>query len=284
MRKIRPYILIILAIAVFIIAGYSTPEPNLVTSDVSLKEVAQGFDIIDKYTTPGVYALWSAITLMLVCIVVCVSVVKGRVKVGTLGKTMWHTLVYLLILTLIGYLIAWITALVNGYDYHLFHAYPSFINDIFITGAAVILIAVVSILFFLRKRRKERDKISETSVRKSAASSGELKFDFRILCADLVVSLILAALAYIFSIPNYFILLPIFAVCVSMILWRIIRWRGILLVGIITIMLCIFGFGYTASCALSIGGMGIILPIVFLLFGMLLPLCDIYCRKEKNIK
>lgn len=283
MRKIRPYILIVVAIAIFALAGYYIPKPVPVTPEASLTEIFKGYDIIGKYLSSGLYALCSAITLMFVCIVVCISVIKGRVRSSALGRSILYIFLFSILLSIAGYLTSWITALVKGYDYRIFHTLPSFKNELSLSCGAVLLVLAATLLVYLRRRRIERDRVSESSIRKSASSSGAVKFDFRFLCADLVVSLIFAAVAYIFAIPNYFLLIPIFAVCASLILWRILNWRGLLMVGIVTILLSIIGFGYTAIFAISVGGIGIIVPVVFLLFVMLLPICDIYCRKEKNI-
>lgn len=233
--------------------------------------------------TKGQYLLFNAITLALFCLIFCFSIITGRIRPVKTLATAGRLLLYALITFAAGTLVAWGIAAIVGAEFSFFGLVRGIQFDEWEYIGAVVLTLLIFAGFYIRKRKRSSDKTSSSAIRKSASSSGATKYCFNILYGIMLLLVVLSAAAYFSVGENFFFAVPLAIACASLLLWRIIHWRGIILAGIVTILLLVISFCYIVAVALTTGAMGAVLMLVFIYAALLVPMIDLYCRKEKTI-
>ncbi|MFA5325521.1 MAG: M28 family peptidase [Bacteroidales bacterium] len=231
----------------------------------------------------GGYALLNAITLALFCLAFCFSILSGRIHSGRVFKTMGRIFLFTLIIFALGYLLSWISSKLLGRYFILFGDVKG--GEFYNTAMIVIvaLLAVISLWCYLLKRRKAANLVSSTAIRKSAAASGVTKYSLEIFYGTMLVLLVLSAVSYFAIGENFFFIIPLLIGSVSLILWRLFKLRSVLLIAVIVILLHAFSFCYVIGIALTIEGLYAVLLLAFLYIMTVIPLIDLYSRKEKTI-
>lgn len=256
-RKIRPFILIVTAIAsvLGVVCAIKDPSITLRQPQLSL----------------GLKTLFNAVTFALYCIVLIFSVVGGRSKLLSSAQKGLKLLIWMLILY-IGCTVV--------------TKYVRTSMPLLVVGCTA---GVAAIAFFWRYsagRKRSSDDVSSTAIRRSAAGSGQLKYAWAMLHGALLVSVLIAILFFFLTMKtadNYFILAPLAATVLCLFLWRVIRWRGWLLVAILSVLAEAVIFLYGTFVAYKFGSFATIVAFSLLYLALLVPLCDLYCRKEQSI-
>lgn len=247
-------------------------------------KVAFTLPLLGLFTfSKGGYALVNAIALALFALILCFAVIGGRIRFGKVVASSAKLLLWCIIALAAGTLIAWLAALIVGADFKLFGVIWGIKLDRWIMIAFVAITTLLYLLIYRMKSKRYSDKTSSSAIRKSASASGAIKYSYNTLYASLFLLLILSAAAYFAFGENFFFMIPLLVASASIFLWRIIRWRGVLLLGTIVILLHAFSFLYILSIALTIGAFGGVLLFVVLYIATITPLLDFYCRNVKNI-
>lgn len=256
-RKARPFILVVAILAALAGAWYALHNPS--------------FKISQPQLSFGLRTLFTAITFALYCCVLVFSIISGRSKFAFSAVKAAKILIWMLLLAIVG-------ALVSRY---VTTAYPSEIMY-----ASIGVVAIAFIWRYVARRKRSSDAVSSTAIRRSAAGSGASKYSFAMLHGALLVAM-LATVTYFFltmkKSDNYFILAPLAATLVSIILWRIVRWRGMLLVAILAVLSAAIIFVYGSVVSYGFSAFAPVVAFSLLYLAMLVPMCDLYCRKEQNI-
>lgn len=220
----------------------------------------------------GARILFNAGAFALYCLILCFSVISGRNKPGTSFRKALEIAVWCAFLGLAGKL---------ADDYLIPEGNPAVLP----VSIAVILTVFLAVYFKLRKR--EADKVSSTAIRKSAVASGQLKHTYTVLYGALTVMMAADIIHFAVTIGgdnwNGDTLIPLSATLLAVILWRLVKWRGILAFAVATDLLfaakLIFGMQYVKAFS----ALGTSLAVSLAFVSVVLPLADLYCRKEENI-
>ena len=257
-RKIRLYILIVFALiaaagCIFLV------QQGIATSTV------RPF-IWDPLFTGGQAALVNSIVFALFCLAFVVSVISGRSNLKAVaGKTLK---------------IVCAGAICWGIGFFGLAFIPGeFRYYIFSTLAFIEIGTFVAL--YMRNRKRAGDASASSSIRKSAAASGMTKYAYSVLYGALTALVVSDIVFFAVSYPectNQSLLSVLAVVTASLIVWRVIRWRGILLFTFVTIVLCGVLQIYTIS--VSPDTLGFTLMSVILYSTVAVPVCDLYCRKE----
>ncbi len=256
-RKYRVYILfaLILAVAVVLYAIFKGiwTFPNLSVGK-------------------GVGLLLNAVASALYCLALSFSVVSGRNKLkASFGKASVIAL-WSVVLGLAG----------------------KFVSEYLLPGGSPLVlplsmagILAVTLIIYLKCRKRAADKVSSTAIRKSAAVSGQLKYTYPVLYGALTVMMAADIIHYSVTFRgvswNQETLIPLVVTLISLILWRIVKWRGPLAIAVATdifyLSALLHAFDYT--CGFQALGASLAAFLVFV--SVIIPISDLYFRKEENI-
>lgn len=249
-RKIRTYILIAVILAAM--AAIFTLYRGL-------------WSIPDISVRKGVRILLNAVAFALYCLVLCFSVISGRNRLGASFRKALEIAVWCAFLGLAGkfageYLIP------EG-------------NPVILPASIAVILAIFLAVYF-KLRKKEADKVSSTAIRKSAVASGQLKHTYTVLYGALTVMMAADILHFAVTLGgdvwNGDTLIPLAVTLLAVIFWRLVKWRGILAVAVTVDLLF-------AARLIFVSTLGISLAASLVFVSVVLPLADLYCRKEQNI-
>ena len=149
-------------------------------------------------------------------------------------------------------------------------------------GAPVIVVALF-LWLYSRYRKISGDKAAEVSVRKSAYGAGEIRFAFRVVFASMGILLFTGLLALIFGQPSHYLFMPLALSALSILLWKLLKWRGFMLIGALTVVLYVLLYCVPGYISFTPGNYWPSLALTLLYLGLIVPLSDLYCRKESSI-
>ena len=256
-RKARPYILIAAILATVATVVYAIQDPS--------------FNFHQKELSLGLKTLFNAVTFMLYCIVLIFSIIGGKSRFVQSAVKGLKILIWLLILYIAGTLA---TRFVKT-------SMPSLVTWIS-TG----VVGAVFIWRYFARRRRFANEVSGSSIRRSASGVGEVKYARTMLHGALLAAMAVTVLFFFLTLKsgdNYFILAPLGSILLCMILRKFCRWRGWLLVAIVSVTAQAIVFIYGTWAAYKFGALASALAFSLLYLALLVPLCDLYCRKEQAI-
>ncbi|HPH53611.1 MAG: M28 family peptidase [Bacteroidales bacterium] len=231
----------------------------------------------------GGYLLANSIVLALFCLIFSFALISSRIRPLKVLVASAKVLLWALVAFAIGELIAWVVSLIVGAKFSFMGVVRGVQFDEWVMiGTAVVTALIVAICFFFG-RKKASDRISSTAIRKSAAASGATKYSYNLLYGTMLLLLLLSAILLFTIGENFFFVLPLALAAASVFLWRITTWRGWLLVAIVVTLLHAFSFLYIVIIALTMGALGVLPLFMVIYLALLLPLADLYTRKEKTI-
>lgn len=219
----------------------------------------------------GLRTLFNAVTFALYCIVLVLSVIGGRSKFIPSARKGLKILIWMLLLYICCSLVTRTVAT----------SYP-----ITVSSATASVVAAVFLWRYFVRRKQSSDSVSSNSIRRSASGSGRTKYAWAMLHGALMVSVIMSVLYFFLTLKsadNYFILAPLAAILLCLILWRIIRWRGWLLAAAVALAFEAVVFICGTFSAYGFGSFATVVAFSLLYISLLVPLCDLYCSKEQNI-
>ena len=257
-------------------------DPNALVSDkssIALTIPALGFFSFSK----GGYLLVNSIILALFCLIFSFAVISGRIRPLKVLVASAKILLWALTALIIGELIAWVISMIVGAKFSIMGVVRGVQFDEWVMIGTAAATALIVTICFLWGRKRSADRISSTAIRKSASTSGATKYSYNLLFGAMLLMLLLSAVLLLTIGENFFFALPLGLAAASLFLWRITTWRGWLLPAIVVILLHAFSFLYVVITALTMGALGVLPLFIVIYLALLLPLADIYTRKEKNI-
>lgn len=252
MRKYRLIILLVALAAAVLASGY-VPQP--------VKAESLTF-------ASGGYTTACALILGIFAISMILSFTSGRLTASPWAKVLLWMGLLALIFFGVAFLIIKVTA--------------GLISWLWGIGAPVIVVGL-SIWAYFHFRRKAGEKVSSNSVRKSAAGSGQIKFDFRVLYSSMSLLLAIGIIALVVGAPTHYLVVPLAFAVLAIALWKVAKWRGFMLIGAVTIVLYIAKYCIPEYISFASDKFWPSLALTLLYMGLILPLSDLYCRKETLI-
>lgn len=231
----------------------------------------------------GGYLLANSIVLALFCLIFSFALISGRIRPLKVLVASAKVLLWALAAFGLGELIAWVICLITGAKFSFMGVVRGVQFDEWVLIGTAVLTALIVAICFLVGRKKSADSISSTAIRKSAAASGATKYSYNLLYGAMLLMLLLSAVLLLTIGENFFCALPLAMAAASVFLWRITTWRGWLLAAIVVSLLHAFSFLYIVTIALTMGALGVLPLFIVIYLALLLPLADLYTRKEKTI-
>lgn len=213
----------------------------------------------------GLYILGCALTLALFCLVFTFSVIRGRIVL----PPVFHLTLFSALWVVIVFGIAWL----------LVRFAAGIVGLAAFIGAPALIVALY-LLFFFRGRKKAVRTASAAAVRRSAHSSAAVKYDYRLLFSALIVMLVVGIVALCAGEPTHILFFPVAAASLSFLLWRLLGWRGFLLLGFLAVELCALVYCVPMATGGAPGAFWKVLVLTLLYMSVLAPLADLYCTKE----
>ena len=97
------------------------------------------------------------------------------------------------------------------------------------------------------------------------------------------VLLLSGIIALVVGEPSHYLFVPLAFSTLAVLLWRLLKWRGFMLIGALTIVLYVLRYCVPAHVSFTSGNYWPSLALTLLYLGLVVPLSDLYCRKESSI-
>lgn len=231
----------------------------------------------------GGYLLANSIVLALFCIIFSFALIGGRIRPLKVLVASAKVLLWAIVAFGIGELLAWVISLITGAKFSLMGILRGVQFDEWVMIGTAVITALIAAICYFFGRKKSADRISSTAIRKSASASGATRFSYNLLYGAMLLLLFLSAVLLFTIGENFFFVLPLGLAAASVLLWRVTNWRGWLLVAIVVTLLHAFSFLYIVIISLTMGALGVLPLFIVIYLALLLPLADLYTRKEKTI-
>lgn len=231
----------------------------------------------------GGYLLANSIVLALFCIIFSFALIGGRIRPLKVLVASAKVLLWAIVAFGIGELLAWVISLITGAKFSLMGILRGVQFDEWVMIGTAVITALIAAICYFFGRKKSADRISSTAIRKSASASGATRFSYNLLYGAMLLLLFLSAVLLFTIGENFFFVLPLGLAAASVFLWRVTNWRGWLLVAIVVTLLHAFSFLYIVIISLTMGALGVLPLFIVIYLALLLPLADLYTRKEKTI-
>lgn len=215
----------------------------------------------------GAWLLTSAIVFALLCLCLVLTVRRGRMKARDfLVESGWLALWY------------WVPFGLGRLAWSP-DAAPVWKPDrpMLVWLAAAVLIILLYIWYFLRRKKHFSDKVSASAIRRSAAGSGAAKYCYALLFAGLFVSSIICGIRFACGDSVIHLLVPMLAVLLSLLLYLLTSWKLWYVLGGISLLcyalvwmqsvLAETDFGYMPLLAMIPLFLSLILPLFALGFS-----------------
>mgnify|MGYP003482365699 FL=1 len=190
-----------------------------------------------------------------------------------------------LVALVVGELVAYLVTVIGGSpeSFKLFGVIQGFLCDGVVMIVTISLLVLLTILLYVKKGKKIAIQASSGSIRRSASSSATAKFAYNTLYGALLLLLVLSAVLLFAIGENLFTLVPLALALCGVILWRVTTLRLFLIVSVALILLHSFSFLYCLAVALTLGAFGVVVMIAFFDLMVLIPLIDLYVRRDKAL-
>ena len=203
---------------------------------------------------------------------------RGRAKFAPIWPQSLKTFFIAIAVLLIGELVAYLSCLASGAIFKPFGIVQGVKADnIIMIITALLMVCLMG--FFYWRQRKNVQRQSSHSIRKSAPQTAARLYANNHLYAVLLILMILSLALLLAINENLMFLIPLFAATMALLLHRLTSLRCWYLIAIAFILLHSLSFLYALAMALTIGAFGAVLMIAFLHVKVILALTDLYISK-----
>lgn len=218
----------------------------------------------------GIYIIFILLLLL--------DLMRGRAKFAPIWPQSLKTLLMAIGVLLIGELVAYLSCLASGAIFKPFGIVQGVKADnIIMIITALLMVCLMG--FFYWRQRKNVQRQSSHSIRKSAPQTAARLYANNHLYAVLLILMILSLALLLAINENLMFLIPLFAATMALLLHRLTSLRCWYLIAIAFILLHSFSFLYALAMALTIGAFGAVLMLAFLHVKVILALTDLYISK-----
>lgn len=223
------------------------------------------------FTVPGLglfffskpqYILFNAIIFALFCIALAFNVLTGGMRVKNFLISGLLVLASALGLLAVGEGIAYLSSLINDTPFNI-TATKYVKGDKIINIASVAVMAIAFIVFYLRKRSKNR------------------YFSREIIFGSMLVMIIISAVLLFTVGENFFLIVPVALCSIAMIFYPLVFLNVIALPALLAIVLLELSFLYNLLTALTIGSLGIVMFLAFFSIVLIVGLFECYMYQKR---
>ena len=180
-----------------------------------------------------------------------------------------------------GTFISYVCSEVADVPFRLFGTLQGLMFDNVVMVISIALMFVVSVVFYLLARAKAVRK-SSGSMRQSAALNAARNHAYNVMYGVLALMFILSVALLLALGENMMFLIPLAFATFAMVLYHLTNLRLWLPVAMVLILLHAFSFYYALSMALTIGALGAVMMLSFMVVMLLIPMADIYLIQTKK--
>lgn len=206
------------------------------------------------------------------------DLMRGRAKFAPIWPQSLKTFFIAIAVLLIGELVAYLSCLASGAIFKPFGIVQGVKADnIIMIITALLMVCLMG--FFYWRQRKNVQRQSSHSIRKSAPQTTARLYANNHLYAVLLILMILSLALLLAINENLMFLIPLFAATMALLLHRLTSLRCWYLIAIAFILLHSLSFLYALAMALTIGAFGAVLMLAYLHVKVILALTDLYISK-----
>lgn len=222
--------------------------------------------------TSGFNILLNSLTFAFFCLTLILGVVSGRAKMSVFARKSLILAIWVLLVAVIG-------TVCSRY------LKPSGFENAIVLASDILVILLLIFVYF-KRRNRYAEMIASNSIRKSAEGAGKIRYAFSLLYGSILVQTVVLIVYFILTYHkanDLFIMAPLAGILLSMVLWYVVKWRGFLLLGYMWTLLCAGVYLYGTLMSYHFSALGEILAFTLLYLSSLVPLGDLYCRREEAI-
>lgn len=180
-----------------------------------------------------------------------------------------------------GVLVSYVCSAIAGIQFKLMGTLQGIMFDNVAMIVSIVIMTGLTVLVYVLARRKAV-RNSSGSMRQSASVNAARNHAYTVLYGTLALLFILS-LVLLFALgENMMFLIPLSFATFAMVLYHLTNFRGWLPIAMALILLHAFSFYYALSMALTIGALGAVMMLVFLVVILIIPLADIYMMPNKK--
>lgn len=227
------------------------------------------------------YVIVNVVIFILFLLVFGLEGVRGRLNAKKVFAKSVTVLAAALGWLSFGTFISYVCSEVADVPFRLFGTLQGIMFDNAAMIISIALMFVVSVVFYLLARAKAVRK-SSGSMRQSAALNAARNHAYNVMYGVLALMFILSVALLLALGENMMFLIPLAFATFAMVLYHLTNLRLWLPVAMVLILLHAFSFYYALSMALTIGALGAVMMLSFMVVMLLIPMADIYMLPERK--
>ena len=243
-----------------------------------------------NFTIPGLgifnfsklgYKIVNAAIFLLFLLLFGLEGVRGRLNARKVFVKSLVVLGSALGVLISGVLISYICSTAAGIKFKLMGTLQGIMYDNAAMIASIAVMTLLTALIYVLVRRKAVRSTS-VSMRQSAPMTAARNHAYTVLYGTLALMFVLSVILLFALGENMMFLIPLAFATFAMVLYHLTNLKVWLPVGIALILLHAFSFYYALSMALTIGALGVVMMLVFLVVILIIPMADIYMMPNKK--
>ena len=263
MNKIRPLILALSVVAAALLSYYIVPALG-------------SFDF-----TRTVYVIVNVVIFLLFLILFGLEGVRGRLNAKRVFTKSMYVLLSALGFMSVGTFISYVCSSIAGVPFKLFGILQGISFDTVTMIIALVVMLIISAVIYLAARAKAV-RSSASSMRQSASVNAVRNQAYSVLYAVLALMFILSAALLLANRENVMLIIPLSSATLAMMLYHLTGLRLWIPVSIIIILMHAFSFYYVMANTMTIGALGIVMMLSFLVIMLIIPMADIYMLPSRK--
>ena len=243
-----------------------------------------------NFTVPGLgifnfsklgYKIVNAVIFLLFLLLFGLEGVRGRLNARKVFVKSLVVLGSALGVLISGVLVSYICSTAAGIKFKLMGTLQGIMYDNAAMIASIAVMTLLTALIYVLVRRKAVRSTS-VSMRQSAPMTAARNHAYTVLYGTLALMFVLSVILLFALGENMMFLIPLAFATFAMVLYHLTNLKVWLPVGIALILLHAFSFYYALSMALTIGALGVVMMLVFLVVILIIPMADIYMMPNKK--
>ena len=243
-----------------------------------------------NFTIPGLgilnfsklgYKILNAAIFLLFLLLFGLEGVRGRLDAKKVFVKSLTVLGSALGVMMAGVLVSYVCSVAAGVQFKLMGTLQGIMFDNVAMVVSIALMTMVTVLVYMLAKRKAV-RSSSVSMRQSAPLTAARNHAYTVLYGTLSLMFVLSVVLLFALGENMMFLIPLAFATFAMVLYHMTNLRVWIPVAIALILLHAFSFYYALSMALTIGALGAVMMLVFMVVILIIPMADIYLMPNKK--
>ena len=243
-----------------------------------------------NFTIPGLgilnfsklgYKILNAAIFLLFLLLLGLEGVRGRLDAKKVFVKSLTVLGSALGVMMAGVLVSYVCSAAAGVQFKLMGTLQGIMFDNVAMVVSIALMTMVTVLVYMLAKRKAV-RSSSVSMRQSAPLTAARNHAYTMLYGTLSLMFVLSVVLLFALGENMMFLIPLAFATFAMVLYHMTNLRVWIPVAIALILLHAFSFYYALSMALTIGALGAVMMLVFMVVILIIPMADIYLMPNKK--